>query len=243
MSSEATKEERLKSQDVAARDRAARRDRSIKARKAHNAAIKSRTTTNQDDRNRLGSEIFARLLREWWQAIDYVHRFSKIDENAPDVVSARDRADAIEREWLRIADLPEDHPDYFKWPSTEAPMGHGGLGFSNWEAMGMLAYIGYKVGAGSPLVDEQRRALLLRIFAMNLPPLNGPDYLREWGAPSSPSRLRKMAESVAALARNAKRRRNASWQIAINHWETDLRFLRARLYVGKFGFGWAWPVT
>ena len=52
------------------------------------------------------------------------------------------------------------------------------------------------------------------------------------------ARLKKMAETIAALARNAKRRNNASLDQAIRDWEHDLSFLYHTYYVGHFGFGW-----
>lgn len=231
--------------DEGARARA--RDKAVQgaahARLAHNAAVKAQATNAQGDSKQPEAQTFDRLLREWRRAVEYVFRAAGVAANAPDVLDAQARVNAIEQEWLRLAGLPPDHPDYFKWPSTEAPLGAGGMDFGGWEAMGMLAYIGYKVGMGSVLSDDQRQGLLLRIFAMHLPPLNGPSYLREWAVAGTPSRLRKMAESIASLARNAKRRRNTSLQTAISHWEADLHFLRKHLYVGKFGFGWTWPVT
>lgn len=238
---EAARERRLKNEALWELNKVARGDDN--PRLTHNAAIKAKAEMGHNDAKQREAENFARLLREWRQAITYVHQFARAAANASDVIDAEARADAIEREWLRIATLPTSHPEYFKWPTTDARAGEGGIDGSDWKHLGMLLYLGYSVGKYAALTQERRQTLLLRAFAMNLPPLNGPAYLREWGAPGSPSRLRKMAVSIAALTKNAKRRRQMNMQTAISHWEADLRFLRKRLYVGKFRFGWTWPVT
>ena len=62
--------------------------------------------------------------------------------------------------------------------------------------------------------------------------------MNEWGMPYSPKRLQKMANSIASFARNAKRRHDTKMDNAISEWETDLRFLYEKFYVGRFGFGW-----
>ena len=72
---------------------------------------------------------------------------------------------------------------------------------------------------------------------MVLPPLESPDYVKSWGPPSSPARLKKMAHSLASFARSAKRRSSASFALAISQWEADLAMLREEFYVAKFGFG------
>lgn len=51
-------------------------------------------------------------------------------------------------------------------------------------------------------------------------------------------RLKKMAESIAAFARNAKRKRTSVLDDAVVDWEADLRFLFETYYVGKFRFEW-----
>ena len=66
--------------------------------------------------------------------------------------------------------------------------------------------------------------------------------MREWAAPDSPARLRKMAESLAAFARNAKRRKNQNVVEAVRNWEDDLGFLRRVFYVSKFKFAFDWPM-
>lgn len=102
----------------------------------------------------------------------------------------------------------------------------------------MLSYLGYRVGQSAELTDDQRQALLRRIFKMSFPPLESPAYQREWGSPSSPDRLRKMAHSIASFARLAKQQKQSQKQEAVAEWESDLKMLRDEFYVAKFGFAW-----
>jgi hypothetical protein len=55
----------------------------------------------------------------------------------------------------------------------------------------------------------------------HLPPLDGPAYYLEWGMPLTAQRLKKMANTLAALSRNAKRRDAISYASAIGDWETS----------------------
>jgi hypothetical protein len=59
--------------------------------------------------------------------------------------------------------------------------------------------------------------------------------------PRTAQRLYKLANTLAALIRNAKRRDAVSMERAINDWERDLLFLYAKYYVDFFHFGW--PAT
>ena len=50
-----------------------------------------------------------------------------------------------------------------------------------------------------------------------------------------------MANTLAALTRNAKRRDTMSYAKAIDDWESDLALLRDKYYLDFFHFGW--PAT
>ena len=50
---------------------------------------------------------------------------------------------------------------------------------------------------------------------MHLPPIESPSYMKEWAIPGSATRLKKMANSIASFARQAKRRRNADMREAV----------------------------
>lgn len=145
--------------------------------------------------------------------------------------------EAIEGEWRRRAILARLDPDHFDWPSTQATPGNGAFGSID-HAEGILGYLGYHVGKTGEASSARRQALLSRAFEGPLPPINGPDYMDEWGRPNTPARLRKMAESIASAVRSAKRRSHADYSVAIEHWEEDLRFLHDSYYVHRFSFHW-----
>lgn len=181
---------------------------------------------------------FMELQRRWQAAFSYLQRFEESNPDAPDVLAAIERLKEVEAEWERRHNLSADHPDYFRWPSTEASLGDGSVAAGEWQEIGMFRYLGYHVGVTSELTAAQRTRLLHHIFVMRLPPLNGVAYMRSWASPGSGSRLRKMAEGLAAFARNAKRRRNPNLAEAIRQWEDDLSYLRGTFYVGRFDFPW-----
>lgn len=149
-----------------------------------------------------------------------------------------DACKIIQNEWGRRNCADEKPPGYFVWPSTSAAMGHGSLGVIVSPSRGMLSALGYHVGSTSGLPTHARRFLLAQIFSMPLPLVHSWRYSREWAEPESPARLRKMAETIAALVRNAKRRGGGRLGQATAEWEADLRYLRDTFYIGRFAFAW-----
>jgi hypothetical protein len=146
--------------------------------------------------------------------------------------------EALIIEWSRRTQTAITDPDHFDWPSTDAPGGTGGLNADGWHGLGMLGFLGYRVGITNGVVEPSRRHILETVFAEPLPPLNGLAYWREWGEPATATRLQKMAETLASHVRNAKRKQNVDMDTAIADWERDLRFLFTTYYVGHFRFGW-----
>lgn len=105
----------------------------------------------------------------------------------------------------------------------------------------MLSYLEYRVGKTAGLSSRERQVILSRVFEGKLPRVFEPAYMEEWGDPKSARRLKKMAESLAAFARNFKRLDEDKYDEAIRQWEQDLDFLYHAYYLGRFGFGW--PTT
>ena len=77
-----------------------------------------------------------------------------------------------------------------------------------------------------------------RVFEGALPPVFPPDYMDAWNLPGSAARLKKLAETIAAMARLFKRRHDSRFDDAISDWEADLQFLYDEFYLGRFGFAW-----
>lgn len=144
---------------------------------------------------------------------------------------------AVEERWSNLTLGDEE----FLWPTTEIGQSRGATRGIAFRGEGMLSYLEYRVGKTYGLSSVERQAILERVFKGKLPAVFDPTYMAEWGAPKSALRLRKMAESLAAFVRNAKRNDELKLNEAIRQWEQDLLFLYERYYVGKFGFGW--PIT
>jgi hypothetical protein len=145
---------------------------------------------------------------------------------------------AVQDEWERRERLLSIGQDGFAWPSTRADGGSGGLKTDSWLQEGMLKFMGYVVGEVNGKHRDERQRLLSVIFDGPLPPVLPRIHMAEWSRPGTPARLKKIAESLAAFARNAKRRRDANMATAIQDWEEDLEFLFHHYYRGQFNFGW-----
>ncbi|MCX9154970.1 hypothetical protein OPU71_02395 [Niveibacterium sp. 24ML] len=127
---------------------------------------------------------------------------------------------------------------YFPWPSTEAPGGNGQLDESHFPYKhGMLGWLGYRVGKAG-LEANRRHGLLDSAYANDLPGINSQQYFDEWGTARSAVRLQKMAQSIAAFARHKKRAGRHRYAAAISDWETDLAYLKASHYIGRYDFPW-----
>lgn len=127
---------------------------------------------------------------------------------------------------------------FFDWPSTDAPGSrHAFRGVHFDYKDGLLQFVGYKVGKVG-VSESSRRQLLDCVFHNELPAVESWGYMNEWATPRSAARLQKMAESIAAFARNAKRNTAGDYSVAIDEWEQDLGYLHDRYYLGHFRFEW-----
>jgi len=138
-----------------------------------------------------------------------------------------------------IIDQVLDHVDEpFSWPATEVPTGDGRVTPDEWPEVGLLGKLGYKVGKSGK--DEFRRRAILRhafhVDAGKWLPVG--EQASAWGAPRSAERLQKIANSLAAFARNARKRSDSTLETAISHWETDLHYLKEEFYESQFTFKW-----
>lgn len=152
--------------------------------------------------------------------------------------SGRLALEAIEAEWASRGIHALERHGYFSWPATDAAGRTGELSFSDIPTEGMLAYFEYHVGRTRGEARTIRRSILDRVFLGELPPVFPQAYLAEWSKKESASRLKKLAESLAAFCRNAKRRDTSKLDDAIKDWEADLAYLKDKYYVSRFSFGW-----
>ncbi|MFM1685447.1 MULTISPECIES: hypothetical protein [Aeromonas] len=127
----------------------------------------------------------------------------------------------------------------FSWPTTAILTSNHSLMEINWPKIGILQAVGYRVG-DKGLFKNERQKILSEVYNSKLPLVESQLYMNEWGTPKSSRRLYKVAYTIAALVRNAKRKTKADMRRAITDWEDDLSWLRSKYYVDMM---WDWPST
>lgn len=124
----------------------------------------------------------------------------------------------------------------FPWSTTTANTGTQSLSSDAFPyEEGLLRQYGYRVGM-SGLLESERWEILDTVFLHPLLQMANAAYLSEWGEPKSAKRLQKLADSIAAFTRNAKRRNRGSFSKAIQDWEADLAYLKRTYYNNRFSF-------
>jgi hypothetical protein len=129
------------------------------------------------------------------------------------------------------------------WPDEALEGAHEALQGNCFDyERGVLSFMGYGVGHASQLTQTRRRRILDYVYRGALPQVNDRLYMQEWGKPGTSKRLRKLANALAAFARNARRKHKQNWGLAIGRWENDLTYLKERYY-DRRARDWAWPQT
>jgi hypothetical protein len=181
----------------------------------------------------LPSRSMEQLQRQWINTITMIQRVGQ-SRSAPFIAFR----DALASEWAKRARDAAESPQHFAWPSTTAKGGNGMLNSGDWNLIGILSWLCYRVGATQGEPEGVRRQILDLCFDEVLPPINGLDYMVSWGPPGSSARLKKLASEIASFTRNGKRKRSANLSVAVADWEADLDYLYRKYYVGKFRFAW-----
>ena len=96
--------------------------------------------------------------------------------------------------------------------------------------------------------QSERRKFLDYFLGNRLPPIVEESFPDQYGSPRSARRLQKMANVIATICRNRKRRHDAiNYDQAIAEWESDLGYLRTEHYErGQLRFqspSFEWPET
>jgi hypothetical protein len=134
--------------------------------------------------------------------------------------------------------LTEMSQRFFHWPSTAVlPSSRALAGDQFWYSEGLLSFMGYRVGHNG-VPASHRRDILDYIYHETVPRVHSAEYMRSWGIPKSRDRLKKMADSIAAFTRNARRNLFADMSAAIDDWEADLVYLKRTYYDRKYDFRW-----
>jgi hypothetical protein len=131
----------------------------------------------------------------------------------------------------------------FVWPTTTVkPSLHKLPNDSFKYGEGLLRKYGYKVGIHGNNQSERLKTLDF-IFLHQIDGIQDSEYLIEWGQPNTAKRLQKLAESIAAFTRNAKRDKGKDYRKAIQDWEADLAYLKRTYYDNRFSREFSWPRT
>ena len=139
----------------------------------------------------------------------------------------------------KIADLSTKEVQSFRWPTT-AIIGDSAfaLRIAHFDYdQGLLKFMGYAVGQKGAY-RNRRQQVLDYVFNERVPKVQSNEYMAEWGEPKSSCRLKKLADSLATFARNARRRRSSDMDHAISEWEEDLKYLKETYYDRKYRFDW-----
>ena len=148
----------------------------------------------------------------------------------------RSRKKALDLRKRIAARLTQLQETQFIYPTTKANPGSQNLSNDVFKyEQGLLKHYGYKVGR-SGLSQTERWQILDQVFSQSLLQIDNAAYLKEWGEAKSAKRLQKIADSIAAFTRNAKRRNRNSFSKAIQDWETDLAYLKRTYYNNYFSF-------
>ena len=108
---------------------------------------------------------------------------------------------------------------------------------SSWPKVGLLKHMGYTTGQDDP-GETARREILRKCFEGPIPNVHDQDYMKAWGGDKTPTRLSKMAWSLASFASNKILMNSGHVDNASQLWKEDLEWLRREFYEGHFGFPW-----
>lgn len=132
---------------------------------------------------------------------------------------------------------------YLRWPTTDAPESLHKIIASGWLETGLLRHYGYRVGEGG-IPERDRRDKLEGVInaKLNAKIFDG-NYMDQWGDAGSFKRLMKLANTIAAMCRNAKRS-PFDYKKAISEWEADLAYLKESHYERALNLEMIrWPQT
>lgn len=131
-----------------------------------------------------------------------------------------------------------------KWPGTEPIPSHGnGEGNFSRPDISPLKHFGYSVGQNGENRSTRRNALRKTFTTKrdSIPGEYSSDYIKEWGPAESGARLKRIADHIASTCRNFQKR-HGNYDLAIEQWEADLRWLKKKYY-NPLTYGFSWPET
>lgn len=207
---------------------------------------------NRKYRSRSNGEIRS-LVEEHWSNLDTLgrlayevqHRFFMSRAYRANVVGR-----LLELMGSRLGALggvaAAERSEHHRFPTTDVvavrKRAIGGGGDIDWRKEGLLSLSGYRVGVTRGVPRPKRELILNTIVLVDdLSDIRDGEYAREWGAPDTEARLKKLADTLATFARNATLQEGANMQTAIQEWESDLEYIST-----NFRSKWpaiTWPKT
>jgi hypothetical protein len=128
------------------------------------------------------------------------------------------------------------------WPVIQMPPTSSGGAFNaDLRPYSALKMFGYTVGATEGWPKDKRQRFLQDFMERDLPRIVFDTFGDEYGKPLSTDRLRKVANVIAGNASNFWRLDSKRYAVAIDDWESDLAFLKAKYYEGRGLKFLPWP--
>lgn len=127
----------------------------------------------------------------------------------------------------------------FIWPDTSLAHDTDFAEFTFQNEKGLLGSMGYHVGEDAA-PESERRAILAQVFQahqLNFPKELPDRYKNGWGLAGSAQRLRKIVDSISFFSK-AYIGKHGDEHAAVEHWRSDLAWLKREFYDGKFSFSW-----
>lgn len=203
----------------------------------------SRTGFSHEMVERLHSWSGSQLAQAW---LNQVKKLAMPERcSASDLELAREMIRQIGVAWKARRTAPEWKADWLTVSARDPRRRSGATGIEASPDVGLLQTLGYHVGETQPVEKRLRQQILREIFDGELPPVDSPKHMQEWGEPGTEHRMRKLALTLASLnllSDYGDQKRRLSFRRAIAEREADLQFLHEEYFVGR-DFRFTWPIV
>ena len=137
----------------------------------------------------------------------------------------------------------------FKFPTTDIIVNEEGSKSTfpkDMKSESLLKTYGYTVGKKDGKPQPERMFILSNNYENEITSFakkKHQDDIDDYGKPNSAQRLKKIADTIAAIARSRKRDMGKDNAQAISDWEDDLAKLKVKYYDGKYDYDFKFPTT
>jgi hypothetical protein len=130
----------------------------------------------------------------------------------------------------------------WKWPVIDTgPSSGAGIAADRFSPFSALKMFGYTVGRTNGWPKAKRESFLSDFMRLELPPVVKSTFGDEYGRPMTTTRLRKVANVIAANASNFHRNDAQRYAAAVADWASDLAYLKQVFYIGAGLAFHPWP--